>query len=41
MNNNFRLLLSLVTLFLILLISGFSFIIVNQKITAEKEEPWG
>ncbi len=41
MNNNFRLLLFLVTLLLVLLISGFSFILVNQHITTKEEEPWG
>jgi len=39
MNNNFRLLLVLVTLFLILLISGFSCILVNQRVTKEDEKP--
>ncbi len=38
MNNNFRLLLSLVTLLLVLLISGFSFILVNQHITTKEKE---
>jgi len=37
MNNNLLLLLSLVKLFLVLLIGGFSFILVNQEITAEEE----